>query len=92
MGFLYATGIGVPVSQAKALVHYTVGAIGDSTFAQMALAYRHWAGHTVPASCPAALQLYARVAQKGKRDSKQKVSLRRNFVCCLFFSPGAQRV
>ncbi|XP_026332861.1 protein sel-1 homolog 1 [Hyposmocoma kahamanoa] len=42
MGFLYATGISVPVSQAKALVHYTMGALGDSAYAQMALAYRHW--------------------------------------------------
>ncbi|KAM3959331.1 HMG-coA reductase degradation 3 [Aphomia sociella] len=64
MGFLYATGTSVPVSQAKALVHYTLGAAGDSDFAQMALAYRHWAGVTVPSSCPKALDLYMKVAAK----------------------------
>ncbi|CAH0728616.1 unnamed protein product, partial [Brenthis ino] len=64
MGFLYATGIGVPVSQAKALVHYTMGALGDSDYAQMALAYRHWAGVTLPSSCPKAMDLYMKVAHK----------------------------
>ncbi|KAJ2938511.1 hypothetical protein O0L34_g13007 [Tuta absoluta] len=64
MGFLYATGIGVPVSQAKALVHYTLGSLGDSDYAQMSLAYRHWAGITVPASCPKAMDIYMKVAAK----------------------------
>lgn len=64
MGFLYATGIGVPVSQAKAVVHYTIGAIGDSSYAQMALAYRYWSGHTVQSSCPKAMDLYMKVAAK----------------------------
>ncbi|XP_050551633.1 protein sel-1 homolog 1 isoform X1 [Spodoptera frugiperda] len=64
MGFLYATGIAVPVSQAKALVHYTMGALGDSDFAQMALAYRYWSGNTVPSSCPKAMDLYMKVASK----------------------------
>ncbi|KAJ0173468.1 hypothetical protein K1T71_010617 [Dendrolimus kikuchii] len=64
MGFLYATGIAVPVSQGKALVHYTMGAIGESDFAQMALAYRHWSGVTVPSSCPKAMDLYMKVAAK----------------------------
>lgn len=66
MGFLYATGIAVPVSQAKALVHYTMGALGDSDYAQMALAYRYWSGNTVPSSCPKAMDLYMKVASKGK--------------------------
>ncbi|KAH9642969.1 hypothetical protein HF086_013530 [Spodoptera exigua] len=64
LGFLYATGIAVPVSQAKALVHYTMGAIGDSDFAQMALAYRYWSGNTVRMSCLKAMDLYMRVASK----------------------------
>ncbi|XP_026743235.1 protein sel-1 homolog 1 isoform X1 [Trichoplusia ni] len=64
MGFLYATGIAVPVSQAKALVHYTMGALGDSDYAQMALAYRYWSGNTVPSSCPKAMDLYMKVASK----------------------------
>ncbi|KAI8427300.1 hypothetical protein MSG28_001887 [Choristoneura fumiferana] len=64
MGFLYATGTAVPVSQAKALVHYTLGALGDSTYAQMALGYRYWAGVTVPSSCQKAMDLYMKVAAK----------------------------
>ncbi|CAH2094811.1 unnamed protein product [Euphydryas editha] len=64
MGFLYGTGVGVPVSQARALVHYTLGALGDSDYAQMALAYRHWAGVTLPSSCPKAMDLYMKVAHK----------------------------
>ncbi|CAK1583991.1 unnamed protein product [Parnassius mnemosyne] len=64
MGFLYATGIGVSVSQARALVHYTIGAIEGSDYAQMALAYRYWSEVTVPSSCPKALQLYMKVAAK----------------------------
>ncbi|CAH2044650.1 unnamed protein product, partial [Iphiclides podalirius] len=64
MGFLYATGLGVTVSQARALVHYTFGMLGGSDYAQMALAYRYWAGVTVPSSCPKAMELYMKVATK----------------------------
>nr|XP_026498940.1 protein sel-1 homolog 1 isoform X1 [Vanessa tameamea]XP_026498941.1 protein sel-1 homolog 1 isoform X1 [Vanessa tameamea] len=64
LGFLHATGVGVPVSQARALLHYTLGALGDSDYAQMALAYRHWAGATLPGSCPRAMELYMKVAHK----------------------------
>lgn len=66
MGFLYATGTSVPISQARALVHYTIGALGDSDFAQMALAYRYWAGVTLPSSCSKAMDLYMKVAHKGE--------------------------
>ncbi|XP_048486282.1 protein sel-1 homolog 1 isoform X1 [Plutella xylostella] len=64
LGFMYATGTGVPVSQARALVHYTAGALAGSTYSQMALAYRYWAGHTLRASCHDALTLYMKVAAK----------------------------
>ncbi|XP_012242125.1 HMG-coA reductase degradation 3 [Bombus vancouverensis nearcticus] len=65
MGFLYATGLGgVQASQAKALLHYTVAALGGDTRAQMALGYRHWAGITTPASCERALDFYRKVANK----------------------------
>ncbi|XP_068619197.1 LOW QUALITY PROTEIN: protein sel-1 homolog 1 [Battus philenor] len=80
LGFLYATGLGVGVSQARALLYYTLGAAGGSDYAQMALAYRHWAEVTVPVSCPKALQLYTRVAAK----VASKVSLSGG--------PGVQRV
>ncbi|XP_060829737.1 protein sel-1 homolog 1 [Bombus pascuorum] len=65
MGFLYATGLGgVQASQAKALLHYTVAALGGDNRAQMALGYRHWAGITTPASCERALDFYRKVANK----------------------------
>lgn len=64
LGLMYATGIGVNVSQAKALVHYTMAALGDNTWAQMALGYRYWAGVSVASSCEKALDFYRRVATK----------------------------
>lgn len=66
MGFLYAAGISVNASQARALVHYSFGAIGGSTWAQMALGYRYWSGISVPNSCEKALDYYRKVATKGK--------------------------
>ena len=65
MGFLFATGLGgVNASQGKALLHYTIAALGGDTRAQMALGYRHWAGITTPASCERALDFYRKVANK----------------------------
>ncbi|XP_066992907.2 protein sel-1 homolog 1 isoform X2 [Anabrus simplex] len=64
LGFLYASGISVDVNQARALVHYTFGAIGGSIWAQMALGYRFWAGVTVSSSCEKALDYYRRVANR----------------------------
>lgn len=66
LGFLYATGIAVNASQARAIVHYTFGAIGGSLWAQMALGYRYWSGVTVATSCERALDFYRKVANKGK--------------------------
>ncbi|XP_043471478.1 protein sel-1 homolog 1 [Leptopilina heterotoma] len=65
MGFLFATGLGgVNASQPRALLHYTIAALGGDTRAQMALGYRHWAGITTPASCERALDFYRKVANK----------------------------
>lgn len=64
LGFMYATGIGYNVSQSKALVHYTMSAVGDNSFAQMALGFRYWSGVTVPNSCEKALDYYRKVAKK----------------------------
>lgn len=61
---MYATGIGYNVSQAKAIVHYTVAALGDDSWAQMALGYRYWAGVAMPSSCEKALAYYKRVGTK----------------------------
>lgn len=62
LGFMYATGIGFNVSQARALVHYTMAAAGGDPWAQMVLGYRYWAGVTVPSSCETALEFYRKVA------------------------------
>ncbi|XP_016837950.1 protein sel-1 homolog 1 [Nasonia vitripennis] len=65
MGFLYATGLGgVEPSQAKALLHYTMAALGGDVRAQMVMGYRHWSGITTPASCEKALDFYRKVANK----------------------------
>lgn len=66
---MYAAGIGVNVSQPKALIHLTIGALGNSTWGQMALGYRYWAGVTVPAACDKALYFYRKVATKGNSRS-----------------------
>ena len=62
---MYATGIGKNSSQAKALVHYTFGALGNSRWAQMALAYRYWSGISVAANCESALTYYRKVSKTG---------------------------
>lgn len=67
-GFMYATGIGQNVSQAKAVMHYTLGALADEPISLMALGYRFWSGVSVPASCERALHFYKRVASKVKVD------------------------
>ncbi|KAI4466536.1 sel-1-like protein [Holotrichia oblita] len=64
LGFMYASGIAMNVSQAKALVHYTFAAIGGNTWAQMALGYRYFSGVTVTSSCEKALDFYRLVADK----------------------------
>ncbi|XP_053677989.1 protein sel-1 homolog 1 [Anopheles nili] len=64
LGFMHAAGIGFNVSQAKALLYYTLAAAGDNPWAQMALGYRYWAGVGVPNSCETALDYYRKVATK----------------------------
>ncbi|XP_043272425.1 protein sel-1 homolog 1 isoform X2 [Venturia canescens] len=65
IGFLYSMGLGgLNVSQAKALLHYTVAALGGDTRAEMALGYRYWAGISTTANCERALDFYRRVANK----------------------------
>ena len=62
LGFLYATGTVVNSSQSRALLYYTFGAFGGSSWAQMALGYRFWSGMGVATSCEKALDYYRRVA------------------------------
>ena len=63
MAFLYAAGLaGVEASVPKSLIHYTFGAVGNSPWAQMALAYRHSSSIGLVHSCEKALDFYRRVA------------------------------
>jgi len=65
LGFLYATGIGgIKASQGKALLHYTIAALGGDTRAQMVMGYRHWVGITTSVSCERALDYYRKVTKK----------------------------
>ncbi|XP_062858419.1 protein sel-1 homolog 1 isoform X2 [Trichomycterus rosablanca] len=68
LGFLYATGLGVNSSQAKALVYYTFGALGGNMVAHMILGYRYWGGVGVPQSCESALTHYRLVANHVASD------------------------
>merc|ERR1719309_821651 len=62
LGFMYASGIHVNSSQARALVYYTFAALGGPSWAQMALGYRYWSGVSVATSCESALAFYRKVA------------------------------
>lgn len=66
LGFLYASGLAVNVSQAKALIHYTFAAIGGNIWANMALGFRYWSGISIATSCERALDSYKKVADIGK--------------------------
>lgn len=68
LGFLYAAGLGVNSSQAKALVYYTFGALGGNLLAHMILGYRYWGGVGVPQSCESALTHYRLVANHVASD------------------------
>ncbi|KAG9463917.1 hypothetical protein GDO78_020800 [Eleutherodactylus coqui] len=68
LGFLYASGLGVNSSQAKALVFYTFGALGGNLIAHMVLGYRYWAGIGVLQSCESALTHYRLVANHVASD------------------------
>ncbi|XP_028809398.1 protein sel-1 homolog 1 isoform X2 [Denticeps clupeoides] len=68
LGFLYASGLGVNSSQAKALVYYTFGALGGNLMAHMILGYRYWGGVGVPQSCESALTHYRAVANHVASD------------------------
>ncbi|XP_051954606.1 protein sel-1 homolog 1 isoform X2 [Xyrauchen texanus] len=68
LGFLYAAGLGVNSSQAKALVYYTFGSLGGNLVAHMILGYRYWGGVGVPQSCESALTHYRLVANNVASD------------------------
>lgn len=64
LGFMYASGIGVNVSQARAILYYSLASYGGNTWAQMVLGYRHLGGIGVTANCDLALEYYTRVARE----------------------------
>lgn len=68
LGFMYAAGLGVQPSQAKAMLYYTFAAGGGNIFAQMALAYRYWGGINVYQNCESSLKWYRRVAKKVEEE------------------------
>ncbi|CAB4053949.1 SEL1 [Lepeophtheirus salmonis] len=63
LGFLYATGLTINSSQAKAMLYYSFAANGASPLALMALGYRHLSGIGVPSSCETSLIYYRKVAE-----------------------------
>lgn len=75
LAFLYAAGVGVNASQARALVYMTFAALGGVEEAQMALGYRYSAGWTVVASCEKALWFYRKVADAVAADSSSLSSM-----------------
>ncbi|XP_031550098.1 protein sel-1 homolog 1-like [Actinia tenebrosa] len=68
LGFMYAAGVHVNSSQAKALVYYMFAALGGDVKAQMALAYRYWSGVGVQSACETALTYYRKVSNKVAED------------------------
>ncbi|XP_054081811.1 protein sel-1 homolog 1 [Zeugodacus cucurbitae] len=65
LAFLYSIGVGGKnVSQPLTLIHLTLAALGEHTFAQMALGYRYLYGINVPTNCEKALMYYKKVAKK----------------------------
>ncbi|XP_014259317.1 protein sel-1 homolog 1-like [Cimex lectularius] len=68
LGFLYAAGIGVNSSNAEAVVHYMIGALGGSTWARMALGYRYWAHIALNGNCEKPLAFYRLVATEVAKD------------------------
>lgn len=68
LGFMNSIGIGQNVSQAKALLHFTMAAIPDESspdvdiLAKMIMAYRYWTGVTVKSNCELSLKFYQQVA------------------------------
>lgn len=63
LAFMYSVGIGFNVSQAKALVHYNVAALGGDVLAKMAMGYRFMHGINVVSSCEKSLEFYSAVAK-----------------------------
>eukprot|EP00124_Ichthyophonus_hoferi_P000657 Ihof_evm4s26 gene=Ihof_evmTU4s26 len=68
MGFFYASGLGVPMDQTKALVHYHLAAVENDMYAHLALGYRYTVGLSVEMDMEKAEKHYSRVAGYVVRD------------------------
>lgn len=69
---LYGAGIGRQSDDARALVHLTLAALGDSPAGKMALGFRYWEGISVLPSCEKAVQLYRSVAESALADFRSQ--------------------
>jgi len=65
LGFIYSQGLGVAPDQAKALIHYTFGAMGNDTLSMMSLAYRYQYGIGSSQVCDASVKYYFALANTG---------------------------
>lgn len=81
---MYAAGLSHNSSQAKGLVHFTFGALGGNEWAQMALAYRYWAGIGVPSNCETALTYYRKVATTGESFICNICTTNCRFTCLVY--------
>ena len=68
LGVMYAMGLGVEASQARALVYYTFAALGGHPQAQMALGFRYSTGLGVAHDCEMALHHYSQAAETVQKD------------------------
>lgn len=68
LGVMYATGIGMNVSQPKALLYYTLASWGEYPLAWMALGFRHFSGHSTDYNCDTAALYYHHVASSVVND------------------------
>eukprot|EP00906_Rhabdomonas_costata_P008730 RCo012395 len=70
MGLLYSHGLGVPRSEAMAVLYLTFAALGGDNDAQLSLASRHLYGHSVSKSCADSAKYYRMVAARVARSHK----------------------
>lgn len=63
LGFLHAAGITEMGNQARALIHYMLGALGGNVWAQIVLGYRYKTGTSVTRNCEKSLTFYEKAAK-----------------------------
>ncbi|CAH8562295.1 unnamed protein product [Dicrocoelium dendriticum] len=88
IGLMYASGLLLNASIPHALIYLTFSALGGDELAEMAMAYRYWAGIGVEENCESALTFYYRAAQKVAKE----VSDRAQTVGTTYMGPIVRRV